>query len=168
MSSPIFKLFGLNISYDVPENHRMMILDRPWFLFGSDLTQQFQGAMVSERSTKLIPANQEPVFYFSSNGEYFKDKKRFVKMVSPRTLGRGMVCLNMGNPDKVLEVASFIKTYQMNTGLLIGSLEEIAWHQKNISSEQIAFLSKQVPYGDLLNQVIGKPQVDCTSSAGQL
>lgn len=42
-----------------------MILSHPWRLFGSDLTQQFQGVMLSERSIKLVPENREPVFYFT-------------------------------------------------------------------------------------------------------
>lgn len=122
-----FKKLGLDISFEVPSGHRMMIIDNPWFLFGSDLTQQFRGAMLSERDTKLIPENQEPVFFFSENSnEYFCNKEKFIEKASSRTLGRGMVCLDMGNPNSIQDAATFIKTYQVNTGLLIGSLEEIA------------------------------------------
>ena len=46
---------GFRFSFDKPEESHMMILNHPWFLFGSDLTQQFQGAMLSERNIKLIP-----------------------------------------------------------------------------------------------------------------
>ena len=138
------------LSFDIPEHRNMMILNHPWFLFGSDLTEQFQGAMLSERKTKLVPTNQDPVFFFSHDDVYFRDKKRFCKTAAVRTLGRGMICLDMGNPDRVLEVASFIRLYQKNSGLLIGSLEEIAFKQGVITVNQLKDLSSHRTYGDLL------------------
>ena len=99
-----------------------MTLSHPWFLFGSDLTQQFQGAMLSNRNIELVPDNQEPVFSFSH-------RDANPTKATPRTLGRGIICLDMGDYDKVLDVATFVRTYQRNSGLLIGSLEEIAYKQ---------------------------------------
>lgn len=133
LKSEVFASFNIDFKFEEPKEQNLMIINHPWFLFGSDLTQQFQGAMISQRMIKLVPQNQEAVFYFASNDEshlYFKDKKYFVSNCTSRTLGRGMVCFDMDDNDKVLDVAGFIRTYQNNSGLLIGSVEEIIGRQK--------------------------------------
>ncbi len=121
----VFTDLGFVFSFDKPEAANMIILNHPWFLFGSDLTQQFRGAMLSERNIKLVPENQEPVFFFSHGGSYFNDPKKFIKSAAKRTLGRGMVCLDMSDYDKTLDVANFVRIYQQNTGLMIGDLQEV-------------------------------------------
>ena len=127
-----FKDLGFHFSFDKPEAANMMILNHPWFLFGSDLTQQFQGAMLSERNIKLIPQNQEPVFFFSHGSAYFDDPKKFMKTAAKRTLGRGMVCLDMSDYDKALDVANFVRIYQNNSGLQIADLQEVAVNHKSV------------------------------------
>ena len=127
-----FTDLGFHFSFEKPEAANMMILNHPWFLFGSDLTQQFQGAMLSERNIKLIPQNQEPVFFFSHGSAYFEDPKKFMKTAAKRTLGRGMVCLDMSDYDKSLDVANFVRIYQQNTGLRIGDLQEVVLNHKSV------------------------------------
>lgn len=127
-----FTDLGFHFSFEKPEAANMMILNHPWFLFGSDLTQQFQGAMLSERNIKLIPQNQEPVFFFSYGNAYFSDPKKFMKTAAKRTLGRGMVCLDMSDYDKSLDVANFVRIYQQNTGLMIGDLQEVVLNHKSV------------------------------------
>ena len=107
LESDKIKTLGIEFQYSIPQEKNIMILDHPWFLFGSDLTQQFQGAMISRRIVKLVPQNQDPVFYFATSadcGLYFEDKNRFKKKSAERTLGRGMVCFDMDDYDKVLDV----------------------------------------------------------------
>ena len=128
----IFTDFGFHFSFDKPEAVNLMILNHPWFLFGSDLTQQFRGAMLSERNIKLVPENQEPVFFFSHGSAYFNDPKKFMKTAAKRTLGRGMVCLDMSDYEKSLDVANFVRIYQKNTGLLIGDLQEVVLNHKSV------------------------------------
>ena len=132
LKGQIFTDVGFCFSFDKPEAANMMILNHPWFLFGSDLTQQFRGAMLSERNIKLIPQNQEPVFFFSHGGAYFNDPKKFMKTAAKRTLGRGMVCLDMSDYDKSLDVANFVRIYQQNTGLKIGDLQEVVLNHKSV------------------------------------
>ena len=132
LKGQIFTDVGLCFSFDKPEDANMMILNHPWFLFGSDLTQQFQGAMLSERNVKLVPENQESVFFFSHGNAYFSDPKKFMKTAAKRTLGRGMVCLDMSDYDKSLDVANFVRIYQQNTGLLIGDLQEVMLNHKSV------------------------------------
>ncbi|HHT25388.1 MAG TPA: helix-turn-helix domain-containing protein [Clostridiaceae bacterium] len=155
LEQKLFRTLGFQFSFDSAIEQNAMTLTHPWFLFGSDLTQQFQGAMLSGRNMTLIPENQVPVFYFTHNE--VKSKKYAI-----RTLGRGMVCLDMDNYDKVLDVAVFVRTYQKNSGLLIGSLEEIAYKRGLITNEQLLDVASKAPYGELLRKVIGKPQVDLT------
>jgi transcriptional regulator with XRE-family HTH domain len=161
LNSELFKVLGFSFSYDVPKNCRTMILNHPWFLFGSDLTQHFQGSMLAGKNIKLVPENQSAVFYFSYDASsYFKDKKNFCKTASSRTLGRGMLCFDMGDSDKALEVASFVRTYQKNSGLLIGSLEEIAYKKRLVSNQQLTEIAGKVPYREMLLRLGCKPQVD--------
>ena len=132
LKGQIFTDVGFCFSFDKPEAANMMILNHPWFLFGSDLTQQFRGAMLSERNVKLVPENQEPVFFFSHGNAYFSDPKKFMKSAAKRTLGRGMVCLDMSDYDKSLDVANFVRIYQQNTGLRIGDLHEVVVNHKSV------------------------------------
>ena len=159
LKSPFFQILGFHFMNGFPENRPAMILNHPWFIFGSDLTQQFQGAMLSERDTKMVPQNQEPVFYFTKNpNDYLKDAYEFYNSASEKTLGRGMFCVNMEDDEKVLDVASFVKTYQQNSGLLIASLEEIAYRKGYITTQQLIGLAKEVPYCTQL-VALTKPQV---------
>ena len=158
-----FKRFGFMFSFDLPTNQNMMILNHPWFLFGSDLTQQFQGAMLSERNMVLVPENQEPIFYFATeNDDYFQNRKKFIKSVSKRTLGRGMVCIGADSQEALLDIATFVRTYQKSSGMLIGSLEEIACRQGYISEDDVIELSEQVPYGEVLRGQVNHKSVDIT------
>ena len=153
LESEKFARLGFHFFFDPPFDRPVMVIAHPWFLFGSDITQQFRGAMLSGRKTKLVPMNQNPVFYFMNSNEYFSDRKKSMRTASPRTLGRGMVCFDMSDADRILEVASFLKTYQNNSGLLIGSLEEIAFRKGMISAEQLREMAEKVPYGRLLREV---------------
>lgn len=121
-----------------------------------------QNIQLSERMVKLTPYNQEAVFYFVTRKEgnlYFHDKKKFRRLLSEKTLGRGMVCLDMDDYDKVLDVSGFVRTYQSNSGLLIGDIEEMAYKKGFINKETLLALAENVPYGDLLKNVAGKTTV---------
>ncbi len=156
LDSPVFQELGFHFSYTLPEGHPLMIINHPWFIFGSDLTHQIQGAMLSGRDTKLEPMNQEPVIFFVRESKtYFSDR---MDMAISKTLGRGMVCLDMSDNDKVLDVASFVRTYQKNSSLLIGSLEEIAYSKGIIAKQQLIELAKETSYG-LQLLALTKPQV---------
>lgn len=157
LSNDCFTRYGFDFSFDRPKEKNIMALLRPWFLFGSDLTHQFQGAMSVGKSIKLKPENQKPVFFFCRSEEinaFFEERNLFIRNASSRTLGRGMLCFNMDDQDRILDVASFIKTYQKNSGLLIGSLEEIAFRKGIISNVELKDVCSQVAYGDLLRRIM--------------
>ena len=118
--------------------------------------------MLSQRKLKLVPQNQQSVFMFCPEDEmkmYFTDKKEFMRKSSVRTLGRGMVCLDMDDYDKIVDVSSFVRTYQKNAGLLIGSIEEIAYNAGLIDAKRLIDLTDNAFYGNILKQIAkrGKP-----------
>lgn len=147
LKNEFFSVLGLEITFNLDKciNHDLIILNCPWFLFGSDLTRQFQGAMVSGSAIKLVPVNMPATFAFCP-AEYVpvyrKNPEYFYEVAAVRTLGRGMVCINMDSADGCMDAAEFVKMYQKNTGLLIGSLEEIAFKKGIISDEKASELEK--------------------------
>jgi len=160
LSSDKFKKIGFNFSFERPLHYNLIVFNHPWFLFGSDLTQQFQGAMIAHRTIKFEPKNQEPVCYFipaDKNGHEIEVTQQ-IKKAHSKTLGRGMVCFDMDNYDRILDVAEFVRTYQKNSGLLIGSLEEIAFNAGIITYDQLCEIAKGSPYKELLMRLY-KPQV---------
>jgi glucose-1-phosphate thymidylyltransferase len=54
-------------------------------------------------------------------------------------LGRGTAWLDTGSPRSLLSASSFVEAIQSRQGLLIGSIEEIAWRKKFISSKLTNF-----------------------------
>jgi len=155
LSQKIFETFGFHFDYEIPHGQNMMVLNHPWFLFGSDLTQHFQGAMICERNTKLVPDNQDPVFYFSyGSNEYFENKRKFLRNSSKRTLGRGMICIGADSREKILDIATFVRTYQNYSQMPIGSLEEIAYKRGMITIGQMKEMAQNVSYGDILVKMV--------------
>ena len=156
LKSDLLQSFGLEFIFDIPKDKNLMIMDHPWFIFGANLTRQYQSAMLSQRMVKLIPYNQEAVFYFAiakKCAAYFSDKENFKNVMGEKPLGRGKVCFDMDDYDKVLDVAGFVRTYQSNSGLLIGDIEEMAFRKGFIGKDTLLELAENVPYGELLKSV---------------
>ena len=83
--------------------------------------------------------------------QYLKDDKLF-----SNHLGRGMVWLDAGTFDGLLEASNFIQTIEKQQGILIGSIEEIAYRNGWISKEQLLKLSEpllKTDYGKYLVEV---------------
>ncbi len=157
LSEQSFSEFGFELSFDgkIPDRN-LMIMNRPCFLFGSDLTRQFQGSMVSKAIIKLKPEQIPAPFLFCPyeyNVFYFKNPEYLFEHATIKTLGRGMICLDMDNIDQILEIASFVRIYQKSSGMLIGSLEEIAFRKGIISKEKLMEIAEKVPYGNILKQI---------------
>lgn len=155
LKNEIFTQLGFSFVFDFDAciNRNLMILNRPCFLFGSDLTRHFQGAMLAESVIKLVPENIAPPFLFCL-AEYIpiyrKNPGYLYETATPRTLGRGMVCLDMDNADAVTEASVFIKMYQKSSKLLIGSLEEIAYRKGILPKEELLKIAATVPYHEQL------------------
>ena len=130
LQSDEFRGFGLEFSFDLNTclQHDLMILNRPCFLFGSDLTRLFQGAMLSESLLLLAPENIRAPFLFCPAEYvplYLKNPGHLYSHAARRTLGRGMVCVDMTDVDARTDVANFVRMYQKTSGLQIADLQEI-------------------------------------------
>nr|WP_198044830.1 glucose-1-phosphate thymidylyltransferase RfbA [Lysinibacillus timonensis] len=74
-------------------------------------------------------------------------------------LGRGFTWLDTGTFSSLLEAGQFVETIEKRQGLKIACLEEIAYNQKWITTEQlqkIANLYKNNSYGDYLLKLVGE------------
>ena len=149
-SERFFKLgFTFTFDFSSCKNRNLMILNRPCFLFGSDLTHHFQGGMMTESVVKLVPENIAAPFLFclaKYAPVYIKNPDYLYEQAIPRTLGRGMVCVDMDDVDKVMEVSTFVQMQQRSSNLLIGSLEEIAYKKGMIDETVFLELIKSAPY----------------------
>lgn len=74
-------------------------------------------------------------------------------------LGRGYAWLDTGTHDSLLEAGHFVQTIEHRQGLKVACLEEIAFHNRWISSEQLAAEAKALTktgYGQYLQKILGQ------------
>ena len=58
--------------------------------------------------------------------------------------GRGFAWLDTGNCDSLLEASNFVATIQNRQGFYVSCIEEIAWRQGWIPTEQLLLLGRQL------------------------
>jgi glucose-1-phosphate thymidylyltransferase len=97
----------------------------------------------------------------SARGEYeITDVNRMYleqEQLNVEIMGRGYAWLDTGTHDSLHEAASFISTLQKRQGLMVACPEEIAFHQKWISAQDVEKLAhplKKNAYGEYLLQMI--------------
>ena len=75
-----------------------------------------------------------------------------------KLFSRGFAWLDTGNCDSLLEAGNFIATIQNRQGFYVSCIEEIAWRNRWISTEQLAALGKEMKtaYGRYLERVAQK------------
>ncbi|WP_321919198.1 glucose-1-phosphate thymidylyltransferase RfbA [Paraburkholderia tropica] len=74
-------------------------------------------------------------------------------------MGRGYAWLDTGTHDSLLEASSFIATLQKRQGLMVACPEEIAFHAKWISAEQVERLAMPLlknGYGQYLKRIVAE------------
>ena len=67
--------------------------------------------------------------------------------------GRGFAWLDTGNCDSLLDASNFVATVQNRQGFYVSCIEEIAWRNGWINSEQLAELGRRqekTAYGQYL------------------
>ena len=68
-------------------------------------------------------------------------------------MGRGMTWFDAGSPKDLLNASQFVETIQSRQGFYISCLEEIAWRQGFITTEQLARIGeglRTTDYGQYL------------------
>jgi glucose-1-phosphate thymidylyltransferase len=88
----------------------------------------------------------------SVNEEYLNRNKLMLSL-----MGRGFTWLDTGTHHSLLQASNFIETIETRQGLKVACLEEIAWHNKWISSEELVELAKPLAknqYGEYLMELV--------------
>ena len=120
--------FCFEVNPEELPKENLMIMNRPCFLFGADLTRRFQAAMSMGKVTKLCPAWDMTPFLFCPAEYafmYYKNCAYLYNTAILKTLGRGVICIPLETPEQLNDVACFVRMYQRNTGLNINDLQEV-------------------------------------------
>lgn len=103
---------------------------------------------VIQVAKNIKPSDRGEIEITSVNEEYLKRSQLKVEL-----MGRGYAWLDTGTHESLLEAGRFIQTIQKRTGLMVASLEEIAFEKGFIDSTELNELAKPLAksgYGDYL------------------
>jgi len=132
----------------------------------------------SGRATSIEEKPVVPKSNWAVTGLYFYDKRvvEFAKAIEPSERGeleithvnelyleaghlnverfsRGVAWLDTGTFDSMVQAAEFVRVLEQRQGMKIGCIEEIAWRQRWIDSDQLEALAQPLlksGYGDYL------------------
>lgn len=110
----------------------------------------FYDATVTEKAAVLQPSARGEYEITDLNRVYLQEGKLNVKLFS-----RGFAWLDTGNCDSLLEAGNFIATIQNRQGFYVSCIEEIAWRNGWISTDQLRELGKEMKtaYGRYLERL---------------
>lgn len=107
---------------------------------------------VADKAMIVKPSERGEIEITSVIEQYLDEGKLQVEL-----FGRGMAWLDTGTHDNLLKAANFVNTVQDSQGLLIGSLEEIAYTNGWLSKDELAISIKDLQktkYGQYLQKLI--------------
>jgi glucose-1-phosphate thymidylyltransferase len=111
----------------------------------------FYPSGVCDRACKILPSSRGELEITTLNQTYLKDR-----LLDVQLLGRGFAWLDTGTINSLADATSFVKMIQQHQGIVIASLEEIAykngWIDKN-SLFRSAEKHINSPYGQHLKRV---------------
>ncbi len=108
----------------------------------------FYDNTVCEKAAALQPSARGEYEITDLNKVYLADGELQVEV-----FGRGFAWLDTGNCDSLLEASNFIATIQNRQGFYVSCIEEIAWRNGWIDTEQLHALGKELEkteYGQYL------------------
>ncbi|OOH89333.1 glucose-1-phosphate thymidylyltransferase [Pasteurellaceae bacterium 15-036681] len=103
----------------------------------------FYDNRVVELAKQVKPSARGELEITTLNEMYLNDGSLNVQL-----LGRGFAWLDTGTHDSLHEAASFVKTIEHVQNLQVACLEEIAWRNGWLSSEQVETLAKPMSKND--------------------
>lgn len=112
----------------------------------------FYDNRVVEFAKKVKPSSRGELEITELNSMYLNDDSLNVKL-----LGRGFAWLDTGTHDSLHEAASFVETIEHVQNIQIACLEEIAWRNNWLESDQIKKLAepmKKNSYGQYLSRLV--------------
>lgn len=99
----------------------------------------FYDASVCEKATVLKPSKRGEYEITDLNKMYLEEGTLQVKL-----FGRGFAWLDTGNCDSLLDAGNFIATIQNRQGFYVSCIEEIAWRNGWISTDDVHALGKEM------------------------
>lgn len=110
----------------------------------------FYDSTVSQKARILQPSKRGELEITDLNRMYLEEGKLKVEL-----FGRGFAWLDTGNCDSLLEAANFVETIQKRQGFYIACIEEIAWRNGWVSSDQLRAIGQQQDKTDYGKYLIG-------------
>lgn len=98
----------------------------------------FYDETVTEKAKKLKPSARGEYEITDLNKLYLEEGLLKVEL-----FGRGFAWLDTGNCDSLLEASNFIATIQNRQGFYVSCIEEIAWHNGWINTDQLRELGRK-------------------------
>ncbi len=117
----------------------------------------FYGPDVCDVAATLQPSSRGELEITDLNRRYLERGELQVEV-----LGRGFAWLDAGTHRSLMEASSFIHAIEERQGLKVGCLQEIAWHNGWISTEQLrreADAAGNSSYGDYLLDLVETAEV---------
>jgi glucose-1-phosphate thymidylyltransferase len=112
----------------------------------------------SQIAKKVKPSQRGELEITSVIESYLDSKSLFVTHLS-----RGTAWLDTGNPESMLAASNFIQVIETRTGLKIACLEEIAFDNKWISTDQLKEAANKYGksnYGGYLSNILKRMTVE--------
>jgi len=109
---------------------------------------------VIEIAKQVTPSDRGELEITSVNNAYLNRGSLRVEK-----LGRGFAWLDTGTHDSLLEASQYVQTIEHRQGLKIACLEEIAWHNRWISADQLrqsGISLNKTSYGQYLLKLAGE------------
>ena len=106
---------------------------------------------VVEIAKNVKPSARGELEITAVNNEYLRRGDLMVE-----TLGRGFAWLDTGTFESLLQASNFVQSMEINTGMKIACVEEVAYRMGYISKDNLKELSKNYKngYGEYLQRIV--------------
>lgn len=113
----------------------------------------FYDNKVVEYAKSLKPSDRGELEITDINKIYLKENKLKVEI-----LGRGFAWLDTGTTESLLQASNFVSAMEINTGMKISCIEEVAYRMGYISKQNLSDLAKNFKngYGEYLQRIVIK------------